>query len=180
MKAKKDNILSIKAAASAHGQLTPIAKEFETSWAFFFLGYKKEFYLWELVILARKGALALVGVAFTAYPDAQVMLGLFLMVIAAVAHARFLPFEDDLMNNYEFISLFTSFMTFFIGIFTLHVTDKTAASWVAFLINILYLCVALPIGYRMRNKQERLKDISQQIVNQRKKDALGKANHPLT
>ena len=155
--AQLDDQASIRAASAARSRLDAPTQAFQTSYAFLFLGYKPELYLWEIAVLARKGSLSLIGVAFSTDPRTQVMLGMLIIFVSAVAHARFMPFDDDLMNNFEFISLAASAMTFFIGVFTMDGVDqpddsatKDIASFMAFSINMLYIIAAVPIGLKVR------------------------------
>ena len=168
--AQLDDPASIRAAAEAHGALSGLSRSFETSYAFLFLGYKPEHYLWELVVLARKGGLSIIAVAFSSDPDVQVMLGLLLIFFSTVAHARFQPFDDDLMNNYEFMSLFVSSMTFFLGVFTMSGSDSpdslghAVVSGLAFAINMGYVLVAIPVGFKVRKKAKYLKKVHKEVV----------------
>ena len=72
--ASPDDKESIIEAQKARGQLSDKTQAFSTSYAFLFLGYKSELYLWEIVVLARKGVLSLIGVAFSTDPRTQVSL----------------------------------------------------------------------------------------------------------
>ena len=164
--AKLEDMATIQAAATANSDLDAQTQSFQTSYAFLFLGYKPELYLWEIAVLARKGSLSLIGVAFSTDPRTQVMLGMLVIFVSAVGHARFMPFDDALMNTYEFISLSASAMTFFIGVFTMDNVDqpedsnaKTIASLLAFFINIVYVVAAVPIGLKVRHLANESKEI---------------------
>ena len=164
-----DDSASLETAYHAHAGLDKQTRAFETSYAFLFLGYKPELYLWEIAVLARKGSLSLIGVAFSTDPRTQVMLGMLVIFFSAITHARFMPFDDALMNTYEFISLFVSAMTFFIGVFTMETLDgpngegsdevQEAATLLAFVINVMYVCAAVPIGATVRKKANLAKEI---------------------
>jgi len=170
--AQLDDQASIQAASVARSQLDAPTQAFQTSYAFLFLGYKPELYLWEIAVLARKGSLSLIGVAFSTDIRTQVMLGMLIIFVSAVAHARFMPFDDHLMNNYEFISLAASAMTFFIGVFTMDGVDqpedsaaKDIASFLAFSINMLYVMAAVPIGLKVRRLAKESKEIHKVNLN---------------
>ena len=47
---------------------------FESNYAFLFLGYKQELYLWDIVVLTRKAVLSLIGVSLGHDPRSQVNL----------------------------------------------------------------------------------------------------------
>ena len=164
--AELDDQSSIRAACVARSQLDATTQAFQNSYAFLFLGYKPELYLWEIAVLARKGSLSLIGVAFSTDPRTQVMLGMLVIFVSAVAHAQFMPFDHPLMNMYEFISLSASAATFFIGVFTMDNADqseysniKTIASLLAFFINIMYVVAAVPIGFKVRRLANESKEI---------------------
>ena len=66
------------------------------------------------------------------------------------------------MNMYEFISLAASSMTFFIGVFTMGNDNSTVtdvASTLAFVVNMLYVLAAVPIGLQVKKLAKRSKDI---------------------
>ena len=166
--AQLDDHSSIQTASVAHAQLDAPTQAFQHSYAFLFLGYKPDLYLWEIAVLARKGSLSLIGVAFSTNPRIQVMLGMLVIFISAVAHARFMPFDDNLMNTYEFISLSASAMTFFIGVFTMDGVDepedsvaKDIASILAFSINMIYVMTALPIFLKVRRLDKETVEVHQ-------------------
>ena len=69
-----DDKQTIVEAQKARHQLSFKTQAFSTSYAFLFLGYKSELYLWEIVVLARKGCLSLIGVAFSRDPRTQVII----------------------------------------------------------------------------------------------------------
>ena len=54
----------------------------------------------------------------------QVMVGLLVVFFSAIAHARYLPFNNSKLNLFEFLSLFTSSMTFFLGVFTVEAGSR--------------------------------------------------------
>ena len=70
--ASPDDRESLLIAQKARDELSDTTRAFSTSYAFLFLGYKSEFYLWEIVVLARKACLSLIGVAFSTDPRTQV------------------------------------------------------------------------------------------------------------
>ena len=167
--------VSLSAASAAHAALDHTTQAFEKSYAFLFLGYKPELYLWEIAVLARKGCLSLIGVAFSTDPRTQVMLGLLLIFLSTIAHARFMPFENDLMNNYEFLSLFTSAMTFFIGVFTMENNAyQDYASMFAFVINIIYVLITIPIALTVHRRAEEIKKVHKAVLKLSNETASGK------
>ena len=147
-------IASIQAAAVADAALDPVTQNFGLNYAFLFLGYKNKLYLWEVVVLARKGALSLIGVAYATVPRTQSMLGLLVLMVSLVLQAHFRPFTDLLMNQYELASLAISSLTFFLGVFTLD-DDRLEYTVLAIGLNILYAFVTLRVGIEVRSNNER-------------------------
>jgi hypothetical protein len=121
---------------------------FGRNFSFLFLGYRHECYLWEVVMLARKAVLSLVGAALTFEARTQVMVGLLVIFFSTILQARCMPFTFALMNQFEFFSLFTCAATFFLGIFTTEATsfERDVASILAFVVNGLFLVVSAVLG----------------------------------
>ena len=67
-----DDVDSLNAAAKARASMNEDMKSFESNYGFIFLGYKSDNYLWEIVVMARKGALSVCGVALGHEPRSQV------------------------------------------------------------------------------------------------------------
>ena len=101
------------------------SRRFQTNYGFLFIGYNPEQYYWEVVVILRKAALSAIGVIFTFDVRGQVHLGLLVIIIATVAHAKYKPFVSPTMNNFELVSLSTSLLTFFFGIFTTDAGDSS-------------------------------------------------------
>jgi len=170
--AKLSDQESIRAAFMARSELDAQTQAFKNSYAFLFLGYKPDLYLWEIAVLARKGSLSLIGVAFSTDPRTQVMLGMLVIFVSSVCQARFLPFDDELMNGYEFLSLSASAMTFFIGVFTMDDVDRAEdsmagelASLLAFTVNMLYVTAAVPIGFKVKRMAKASQEVQQVNLN---------------
>jgi len=67
-----DDTDSLAAAALTRQTMPEELRTFESNYGFIFLGYHRDAYLWELVVMARKGALSVCGVALGHEPRAQV------------------------------------------------------------------------------------------------------------
>ena len=93
-------------------------------------------------MIARKACLSLVGVAFGFDARAQVSLGMFVLMVASLLHDYHRPFTTDIMNTFEAVSLATSFLTFFLGIFTIDAGDN-GQKYVLHLIFMLYFLTSL-------------------------------------
>ena len=93
-------------------------RDFQKNYGFLFVGYKPQYYYWEIVVMIRKACLSLLGVVFAFDIRAQVNLGILVLMVAAIAQAYLSPFDSKPMNVFESISLATSTLTFFFGVFT--------------------------------------------------------------
>ena len=63
---------SLYAAAAARLSLNSEFRTFESSFGFLFLGYKEDYFMWELCIMVRKGLLCILGVTLNHDPRTQV------------------------------------------------------------------------------------------------------------
>jgi len=79
---------------------------------FLFLGYKPEFYWYEIVIMARKAVFAMILVAL--YPQGllwQIAMAMMVMMISITVSASFKPFSEPLFNHLDVASLMLSMAT---------------------------------------------------------------------
>merc|ERR1711988_2014803 len=75
--------------------------------------------IWECsAIMMRKIIMVAIVVFFSeSGVQIQIMLLLFMLVIAIVLHTRFQPFQIDDLDNLESVSLLSSYFTMFFGMF---------------------------------------------------------------
>jgi hypothetical protein len=107
------------AALPADGQVTELTAEerqFQTDFAFLFLGYKLPSYLWEVVVTLRKTSLYIAGAAFRNNKPMLATTAVLLLAVSLTLHARRLPFIMPVMNALEFFSLSISLVTFALGL----------------------------------------------------------------
>ena len=126
---------------------------FQQNYGFLFRGYHCETYYWEVVVIARKACLSLVGVVFAFDARMQVNMGLLVLMSATFAHLAYQPFTTDIMNMFELVSLSTSLLTFFFGIFTMDAAEDgefSIASVLAVLLNLGYLAVVREVHKRIK------------------------------
>ena len=114
------------------------------------MGFKRQSYYWEIIIMMRKALLYMVSVAFSFDKRLQGSFGMFIIFIAAVMHARRLPFNLTRLTQLESVSLFNTCLTFFLGQFTLDGgttgdTFKESASAIALISNIAFLALSLVV-----------------------------------
>ena len=143
-------------------------KSFESNYGFLFLGYHQDAYLWEVVVMIRKGALSLCGVALTHAPGSQVKFGLLLLSICVLLHVIYKPFSNNWMNQFELLSLVISYLTFFLGTFTMDSdSDSVVYSIMACALNVAYIFVAIPVGYKLHSisRERKLLRATIKLVN---------------
>jgi hypothetical protein len=129
-------------------QLREAADTFEVNYGFLFLGFQAPSYYWEVIIMIRKALVSSFAVAFESDRRLQGLSGLMVLFVATILHARHLPFALWEMTVLEFVSLFVSSVTFFLGQFTVDAGNygaafQEAASVMALVINVGFLCFAL-------------------------------------
>jgi hypothetical protein len=92
---------------------------------FLYGGYLQNRYFWELVIMVRKMAMIFVVVFFSFSVNIQVLVAIFVILVFTVANFIFRPYEVVILDKFESLSLLTSFVTFYCGLF-LFVQDLTS------------------------------------------------------
>ena len=70
------DLQSLESVRDAEKAMDQACQTFQTNFGFLFLGYQDSLYLWEIVVMARKGCLSIIAVTFVQNPSVQVMLGL--------------------------------------------------------------------------------------------------------
>ncbi|CDW87604.1 UNKNOWN [Stylonychia lemnae] len=98
-------------------------------YGFLYRGYKVQFYYWEIVITSRKILIifitVFVGTSFGLIAQALIML--IVLILFLVINHQFKPFNTQALNDLETISLVTSMISVYSGIFFL--LDKST-SWI--------------------------------------------------
>jgi hypothetical protein len=87
-----------------------------------FIGYKPEYYYWEIFGFLRKILLSCV-VIFLDFSDSdanykQGLAALFLLIISLVMNVHYLPYVDDNLNRIEGLGLVVSTSTLYLGLWT--------------------------------------------------------------
>ena len=133
-------------------ELTAEQFTFQVNFGFLFLGFKKHSYYWEMVILARKVVLSVLGSAYLFDRRLQATLGTLVLFVATCLHANRMPYLMHEFNEFELFALFTVSVTFFLGQLTLSLGDVSyadTASIVAIVVNMLFLLVTIFYLVRM-------------------------------
>jgi hypothetical protein len=94
-------------------------EDFKSSFSFIFLGFKDKSFYWEVLVMLRKTLLVSLTVAFKFDRRLLGHLGLLIYMYASIAHSRRLPYVNDVMNKLEYLSLFCTSSTFYLGGLTL-------------------------------------------------------------
>ncbi|CDW88401.1 UNKNOWN [Stylonychia lemnae] len=96
------------------------SKKIREKFGFLFRGYKKKFFYWEVVITYRKIFLIFIQVFMAQYGFVtQAMLVLLMLIFFMSVNMTRKPFQTTALNELETLSLITSLMTVFCGIFFL-------------------------------------------------------------
>lgn len=146
---------------------------FFRNYAFLFLGYTKDSYLWEIMVICRKAVISIIGVIVSFDQRLQGMLALVVLSASVCTHVGRSPFLDPTLNHFETLSLLASSMTFLLGIFTLSAGENgqvfPAASIIAVGLNAVYLVIASSFGVIYFS---RLKKKVTLVREQRKKNKM--------
>ena len=87
---------------------------------FLYRGYRKEFYYWEIIIMYRKIALIFISVFVSSYGIITQALVVFLLLIGFFfVNMKKQPFQTTVLNDLETLSLVTSMVTIYCGLFFL-------------------------------------------------------------
>ena len=145
---------------------------FYNNFSFLFLGYTQEAFYWELVVICRKAAISIIGVSLATDMRAQGMFGMVVMFVATVMHANYKPFHEDWLNSFEFLSLFASSATFFLGVFTVDAGENgqkfAAASMLAAAVNLIYVAGVMFYGIHLHTIEKRRKTLSGVTTTERR------------
>ncbi len=140
---------------------------------FLYNGYQTDRWFWEFIVVFRKVGLVMISVFLVANVQVQALAALFLCALCIMLHVLYTPFSTPMMDIMEFLSLVSSFGTFFCGQFLfakgLGETTYLAASVVILLLNILFFAAfAYCFGSLMYDKCCKDKD-ADELEEQAKK-----------
>ena len=106
---------------------TLIVKE---KFGFLFNGYKRKFYYWEIAIMYRKALMIFIAVFLNRIGlIVQALVILIVLVIFIQINNLRRPFADRALNEIENLSLMTSTITIYCGIFFLSAKDPNSQSF---------------------------------------------------
>jgi len=122
---------------------------FKEKFGFLYNGYKIAFWYWEFIVVLRKMALVSVSVYFSESQNIQALMAVLLCTIALTVHSAGRPFVHTTLNVMEFLSLVSSFCTFFWGQF-LFIEDigndvKITASAMVLFVNIGFVLLVVAV-----------------------------------
>lgn len=84
---------------------------------FLYRGYRKEFYYWEVIIMYRKITLIFISVFVSTYGVAQALIVFILLIAFLFVNMKKIPFQTIALNDLETLSLLTSMITIYCGLF---------------------------------------------------------------
>ena len=120
-----------------------------------FLGFKHNYYYWEVITATRKTTIIMVAVFLTgAGTEIQALVALIVNLTALVLHMNFAPYiqvssEHDTLHTAEMWALLVSFVTLWMGLFFFQESVRgpgvlsSLLTFILMAINILYVVVAL-------------------------------------
>jgi len=143
-----------------------IAKKY----AFLYLGYKKERYFWEFIIMIRKILLilaALLGIIYS--NDFELYFSVMIAIIAYVLHVWNRPYEDHRLNTLESISLLSSEIVCFCAMYFKLITRASELDVIimvfGFVGNAFFIIAFLKEFIRIKLKDIRRNKMAQRILN---------------
>jgi hypothetical protein len=130
---------------------------FESQMAFLYRGYVTTRYYWFLAELVRKALLVAIAVFFPGALHTQLLLASLLIFVAILAQIWARPFENRITENLELMSLFVSFMIFFLANF-LFVNDLASGAYevitVLIFALVLLFAIAVVVAFILVSRQE--------------------------
>ena len=147
-------MMSVQGASAITRNLKKI---FESQMAFLYRGYKPTRYYWFLIEMIRKAGLVAIAVFFPGALHTQLLLASLLIFVSILLQITLKPFENKIPEMIELLSLFMSFMVFFLANFlfvdTVSESAKTVITVLICVIVILFI-VAVVVAFLMLRKQE--------------------------
>lgn len=130
---------------------------FESQMAFLYRGYKPTRYYWFLNEMVRKALLVAIAVFFPGSLHTQLLMASLLIFVCILMQILARPFENKIPEIVEFLSLFSSFMVFFLANFlfvdTVSEESKTVVT-VFIILVVLLFCVSVVAGFFYLTKEE--------------------------
>lgn len=149
-------------------------------YGFLYKGYETSYYFWEVPVMLRKLFLVGIAVFFANSSQVQAIMAVLLITASLMGQVYARPFEDDLMDWAEFLSLLTSFVTFWGGLFLyvedLNWTARVALSFIIVLANIGFLVFAVVAMYRVAKLEKMLKAARKEERHRRANSADSRAS----
>lgn len=82
------------------------------------IGYKKQIFFWETLIIMRKVLLIMLVVFLTVVsPETQALAGLLCLIISMILHVKYEPYASHRLNKMEHYSLQVTSLTIYAGMF---------------------------------------------------------------
>ena len=132
-------------------------KVFESQMAFLYRGYKPTRYYWFLNEMARKAILVAIAVFFPGALHTQLLLASLFIFLSILLQIFMKPFENKVTEIAELLSLFMSFMVFFLANFlfvdTVSETAKTVITVLICMLVVIFI-TAVVLAFIVLQKQE--------------------------
>jgi hypothetical protein len=113
-------------------------------YGFLYVGFKVQYYYWEVVIMLRKLFFAFTAVVLRSFgQDIQATVALGFLTICLIIHVKLEPYESGAINLAELFSLIASFYTMFAGLLifseNINTTARQFLSVTIILVNVAFL-----------------------------------------
>jgi hypothetical protein len=112
---------------------------------FLYKGYRREYYYWEIVIIFKKFTLLFISSFSDMFPEnSKAIILLITLTLFILIQKRFQPFEGQVFNNIEFLSLIIGFLTANFGVMLFSEDLKIISQFflsLIILLNIIFVIV---------------------------------------
>jgi len=138
----------------------------EYGFAFLFLGFQPKWYYWFVAEMARKVLYVAVSIFFPGQMHVQLLLASFVAFSAISAQTAVRPFEQSVLEHFEFSSLLVTFILFFLANFYMIENEInnanrdaiTAAIFAAFMLFFVVAAIVLVVLMRQNRRTEQIRN----------------------
>lgn len=101
--------------------------ELREKYGFLYNGYKKKYYYWESVIMYRKIAIIFISVFLESFGViTQALVVFIVLILFLILNIKLKPFTFEVLNDMEMMSIITSILTVYCGLF--YLSDQSTST----------------------------------------------------
>lgn len=138
----------------------------EYGFSFLFLGFQPRWYYWFIVEMARKVLYVAVSIFFPGQMHVQLLMASFVAFSAISAQTAVRPFEQSLLEHFEFAALLATFNLFFLANFYMienEITESskdaiTAGIFAAFMLFFVVAVIVLVLLTKQNRRTEQIRN----------------------